>query len=180
MKQRLWSTNVEEGTKTIDVSNVKPWSKRMTRRPKNDNIYQALTLLLDSPTLSESDSHSKVLVPSFQIFGPVQQIFKFKDVDEVIDRANNTTYGLASAVFTKDIDKAMAISNGVRAGTVWWVTLGVEIRQPRYRGIHSYDQLTTGQCDHRNANPSGNVAAATSHLNFRIRHQLSSSCELEN
>ena len=58
---------------------------------------------------------------SLQIFGPVQQIIKFKDVDEVIDRANDTVYGLAAAVFTKDIDKALAISNGVRAGTVWSV-----------------------------------------------------------
>ena len=51
----------------------------------------------------------------------MQQIIKFKDVDEVIDRANDTVYGLAAAVFTKDIDKALAISNGVRAGTVWSV-----------------------------------------------------------
>jgi acyl-CoA reductase-like NAD-dependent aldehyde dehydrogenase len=55
----------------------------------------------------------------FQIFGPVQQLIKFKDVDEVIERANNTTYGLAAAVFTKDIDKAMTITSSLRAGTVW-------------------------------------------------------------
>jgi len=54
-----------------------------------------------------------------EIFGPVQQIIKFKTLDEVIPRANNTTYGLAASVFTKDIDKAMTIANSVRAGTVW-------------------------------------------------------------
>ena len=51
----------------------------------------------------------------------MQQIIKFSDVNEVIERANNTTYGLASAVFTKDIDKATTISHSLRAGTVWLV-----------------------------------------------------------
>ncbi|PFX22575.1 Retinal dehydrogenase 1 [Stylophora pistillata] len=54
-----------------------------------------------------------------EIFGPVQQIIKFSDVNEVIERANNTTYGLAAAVFTKDIDKATTISHSLQAGTVW-------------------------------------------------------------
>lgn len=54
-----------------------------------------------------------------QIFGPVMQIFKFKTIEEVIQRANETKYGLAAAVFTKDIDKANYISQGLRAGTVW-------------------------------------------------------------
>ena len=46
-------------------------------------------------------------------------IFKFKDVNEVIERANNTMYGLAAAVFTQDINKAITIANSVQAGTVW-------------------------------------------------------------
>ena len=54
-----------------------------------------------------------------EIFGPVMSIMKFHDLDEVIARANNTTYGLAAAVWTRDIGKALAISNNVRAGTVW-------------------------------------------------------------
>jgi len=54
-----------------------------------------------------------------EIFGPVMQILKFKDVEEVIDRANNTMYGLGAAVFTKDLDKAMYVSNSLRSGTVW-------------------------------------------------------------
>jgi len=57
----------------------------------------------------------------FQIFGPVQQIFKFKTIDEVIERANKTTYGLAAGVFTKDINKALKIAKNVRAGSVWYV-----------------------------------------------------------
>lgn len=54
-----------------------------------------------------------------QIFGPVMQILKFKTLEEVVTRANDTKYGLAAAVFTKDIDKANYVSNGLRAGTVW-------------------------------------------------------------
>lgn len=40
-----------------------------------------------------------------QIFGPVQQIIKFSSMDEVVERANRTEYGLAAAVFSKDIDR---------------------------------------------------------------------------
>ena len=41
-------------------------------------------------------------------------------MNEVIERANKTTYGLAAAVFTKDIDKALMIANSIQAGTVWY------------------------------------------------------------
>ncbi|HSM79853.1 MAG TPA: aldehyde dehydrogenase family protein [Bryobacteraceae bacterium] len=54
-----------------------------------------------------------------EIFGPVMTIIKFKDLDEVVERANRTIYGLAAAVWTRDIGKAHAIANSVRAGTVW-------------------------------------------------------------
>lgn len=54
-----------------------------------------------------------------EIFGPVQQLIKFKNIEEVINRANDSEYGLAAAVFTKDIDKANYIVGGLRAGTVW-------------------------------------------------------------
>ncbi len=54
-----------------------------------------------------------------EIFGPVMNVLKFKNVDEVIERGNRTSYGLAAAVWTKDITKALRIANSVRAGTVW-------------------------------------------------------------
>ncbi|KAJ7986137.1 hypothetical protein DPEC_G00347670 [Dallia pectoralis] len=54
-----------------------------------------------------------------EIFGPVQLILKFKTIDEVIERANNTEYGLVAAVFTSDITKAMTVSTAMQAGTVW-------------------------------------------------------------
>lgn len=54
-----------------------------------------------------------------EIFGPVMSILPFKNVDEIIDRANNTYYGLAAAVWTKDVQKAHRFAASVRAGTVW-------------------------------------------------------------
>ena len=44
---------------------------------------------------------------------------KFKTVDEVIQRANNSAYGLAAGIITNDINKALKISNALRSGTVW-------------------------------------------------------------
>ncbi|XP_006834984.1 PREDICTED: retinal dehydrogenase 1-like isoform X2 [Chrysochloris asiatica] len=54
-----------------------------------------------------------------EIFGPVQQIMKFKSLDDVIKRANNTLYGLSAGIFTKDLDKAVTVSSALQAGTVW-------------------------------------------------------------
>jgi aldehyde dehydrogenase (NAD+) len=54
-----------------------------------------------------------------EIFGPVLSVLKFRDLDEVIDRGNRSEYGLAAAVWTRDIAKAHAIARYVRAGTVW-------------------------------------------------------------
>ncbi len=54
-----------------------------------------------------------------EIFGPVMSIMKFRNLYDVIERANSTRYGLAAAVWTRDINKANAVASGVRAGTVW-------------------------------------------------------------
>merc|ERR1712117_172567 len=54
-----------------------------------------------------------------EIFGPVQSIQKVKNMDDAIARANKNNYGLAAAVFTQDVGKAMYVSNALRAGTVW-------------------------------------------------------------
>ncbi|XP_022100812.1 retinal dehydrogenase 1-like isoform X2 [Acanthaster planci] len=72
-----------------------------------------------------SDVTDDMMIAREEIFGPVQQILKFKTMEEVIDRANNTTYGLAAAVITKDIDKALTLANSVRAGVVWVNTYSV-------------------------------------------------------
>ncbi|KAG6426406.1 hypothetical protein SASPL_110629 [Salvia splendens] len=54
-----------------------------------------------------------------EIFGPVQTILKFKDLGEVIQRANNSIYGLAAGVFTHNLDTANTLMRALKVGTVW-------------------------------------------------------------
>lgn len=49
----------------------------------------------------------------------MQSIIKFDTLEEVIDRANNTNYGLAAGIFTNSIQNAIQFSKHVEAGTVW-------------------------------------------------------------
>jgi aldehyde dehydrogenase (NAD+) len=66
-----------------------------------------------------SDVQDDMKIAREEIFGPVMSVIPFKDLTEAITRANRTDYGLAAGVWTRDIKKAHAIANGVRAGTVW-------------------------------------------------------------
>lgn len=54
-----------------------------------------------------------------EIFGPVMSVLSFKDPEDLVRRANNTMYGLAAAVWTRDVAKAHTMANKLRAGTVW-------------------------------------------------------------
>ena len=54
-----------------------------------------------------------------EIFGPVMSILKFKTIEEVIERANKSCYGLAAGVVTKCFDNAIKIANSLQAGTVY-------------------------------------------------------------
>jgi aldehyde dehydrogenase (NAD+) len=66
-----------------------------------------------------ADVQDDMQIAREEIFGPVMSVIPFDSQEEVISRANDTKYGLAAAVWTRDIKKALAVSNGVRAGTVW-------------------------------------------------------------
>ena len=66
-----------------------------------------------------ADVRDEMKIAREEIFGPVMSILPFHGVDEAVNRANGTPFGLAAAVWTRDIKKALAVSNGVRAGTVW-------------------------------------------------------------
>jgi acyl-CoA reductase-like NAD-dependent aldehyde dehydrogenase len=54
-----------------------------------------------------------------EIFGPVATLIPFKDEDDVVRQANDTTYGLAAGVFTRDLGRAHRISRRLKAGSVW-------------------------------------------------------------
>ncbi|GAM86255.1 hypothetical protein ANO11243_042670 [Dothideomycetidae sp. 11243] len=54
-----------------------------------------------------------------EIFGPVVAVSRFKTEEEVIELANDTTYGLAAAVHTKDYERAVRVTGAIKAGTLW-------------------------------------------------------------
>src|SRR5205807_2424062 len=60
-----------------------------------------------------------------EIFGPVLATLSFDDIDQVVDLANRNQYGLAAAVWTRDIKKAHSVSRRLKAGTVWINTYGL-------------------------------------------------------
>jgi aldehyde dehydrogenase (NAD+)/phenylacetaldehyde dehydrogenase len=60
-----------------------------------------------------------------EIFGPVLATIEFADLDEAIARANDTVYGLAAAVWTRDIKKAHYVARRLKAGTIWINTYNV-------------------------------------------------------
>jgi aldehyde dehydrogenase (NAD+) len=60
-----------------------------------------------------------------EIFGPVLAAIEFADLDEAIARANDTPYGLAAAVWTRDVKKAHYVARKLQAGTVWVNTYNV-------------------------------------------------------
>jgi acyl-CoA reductase-like NAD-dependent aldehyde dehydrogenase len=89
-----------------------------------------------------------------EIFGPVLASIRFEDADEAIQIANNTVYGLVSAVWTRDISLAHRVSNEIKAGSVWINTYnGFDSASPfggykqsgygRDLGAHALEQYTS-------------------------------------
>ena len=66
-----------------------------------------------------ADVTDEMTIAKEEIFGPVMSILKFKTIDEVIERANNTIYGLGGGIVTRDLEKALKITNALRVGTVY-------------------------------------------------------------
>jgi aldehyde dehydrogenase (NAD+) len=54
-----------------------------------------------------------------EIFGPVLSVIPFENEEELVRQANDTPYGLAAGVWTKDLQKAHRVAHALRAGTVW-------------------------------------------------------------
>jgi len=71
------------------------------------------------------NTNEKMKVVREEIFGPVVTVMPFSDIDDLVEQANNTEYGLAAAVWTRDIKKAHRVASELRAGTVWLNCYGV-------------------------------------------------------
>ncbi|MES1990913.1 MAG: aldehyde dehydrogenase family protein [Pseudomonadota bacterium] len=71
-----------------------------------------------SPTVF-SDVRDDMRIAQEEIFGPVLSAIPFDDVEEVIRRGNQTTFGLGSGIWTRDVTKAHKLAKGLRAGSVW-------------------------------------------------------------
>jgi len=65
------------------------------------------------------NTNPKMKVVQEEIFGPVVTAMPFKSIDEIAAEANNTSYGLAAGIWTKDLAKAHSLANKLKAGTVW-------------------------------------------------------------
>jgi aldehyde dehydrogenase (NAD+) len=76
------------------------------------------------PTIFGSVTNDMTIAQE-EIFGPVLATLSFDDVDQAIEQANRNQYGLAAAVWTRDVKKAHAVSRQLKAGTVWINTYGL-------------------------------------------------------
>jgi len=66
-----------------------------------------------------TNTHNKMKVVQEEIFGPVVVAIPFKRTEDLVVEANDNIYGLAAAIWTKDISKAHTLASELRAGTVW-------------------------------------------------------------
>jgi betaine-aldehyde dehydrogenase len=76
------------------------------------------------PTIFDCNSDNLRIVKE-EIFGPVMSILTFEDENEVIERANDTEFGLAAGVFTSDLEKGHRVMNQLQAGVCWLNTYNI-------------------------------------------------------
>lgn len=115
----------QQGTGVGPIQNKKQYERVLELiQDAKDNGYKFLTGGDKDPsgtvpiTILDNPPEDARIVAEEQ-FGPVMPLLKFDTIDEVIERANNSDYGLAGAVWTKDTDKGVEIAEQLETGTVW-------------------------------------------------------------
>lgn len=110
---------VEIGQK--EGAKVAVGGKRITEGPLGKGCFMEPTLL--------TDVTNDMRVAQEEIFGPVAVVIKFKEVEEVIEMANDSEYGLGGAVWTKDLPRAIKVARSIQTGRVW---------------VNTYNQIPAG------------------------------------
>lgn len=85
------------------------------RRVRPDGLESGFFV---EPTIFDACTDDMTIVQE-EIFGPVMAVLTFSDEDEVVDRANQTEFGLAAGVFTRDVKRAHRVVAKLQAGTIW-------------------------------------------------------------
>ena len=88
------------------------------------------------PTVLEGVTNN-MRVAQEEIFGPVASVIRFKDIEEAMREANNSQFGLAAAIWTRDIKKAHKLARSIRAGTVWINTISTTDNALPFGGFKS-------------------------------------------
>ncbi|XP_052135579.1 aldehyde dehydrogenase family 2 member C4-like [Oryza glaberrima] len=102
----------EKILKYIDIGKREGATLVTGGKPCGDNGYYI------EPTIF-TDVKEEMSIAQEEIFGPVMALMKFKTVEEAIQKANSTRYGLAAGIVTKNIDIANTVSRSIRAGAIW-------------------------------------------------------------
>lgn len=105
---------VEKGVKEGAV--IATGGKRLTQNGMDKGCFMQPTIL--------AGVTNNMAVAQEEIFGPVVCFIKFKDEEEVIQMANDSAYGLAGAVWTRDLDRALRVARAVETGRMWVNTYG--------------------------------------------------------
>ena len=79
--------------------------------------------------------NEKMLVACKEPFGPIMPIFQYSDIDEAIELANSTEYGLGASIWSRNMKKAEVISRKIQSGTIWINEVGIPFVHAPYGGL---------------------------------------------
>lgn len=88
-----------------------------------------------NPTIFEAEQNMRIAKE--EVFGPVLAVIKFKDIDDVLAKANDTEYGLAAGLWTKNVHTAHLVAKKLKAGTVWVNTYNFLFAEAPFGGYKS-------------------------------------------